>query len=333
MFNRKTETITSVVLLRAIAASWVCLIHLGMITNFHGNRIINWIISEGQNGVAIFFVISGFILPYSLYKNEYRITRFFKFLLKRSIRIDPPYWVSIVLIFLLTPLSLSALNIFTVFLHLTYIVPFVNGVHWYSDVFWTLSIEFQFYILLGLFYPILMRINPKLAIGVLILITIFFVSIFKFNYRGIIFTNIYDFVFGFILFLGYIKKISIKTLLFVLLLFSAYVMFGVSIKTGFTPLIASVIIFYYRKNNRVPFLSFLGNISYSLYLTHLSIGIFYVSEIQPFIKNETVLFVSSLCVSIFFAYLFYILIEKPSIKLSKTIILKTYCEKVPVTIQ
>ena len=40
-------------------------------------------------------------------------------------------------------------------------IPFVKKSIWYNDIFWTLGIEFQFYIILGLFFPILERINKN----------------------------------------------------------------------------------------------------------------------------------------------------------------------------
>lgn len=49
----------------------------------------------GYLGVEIFFVISGFILPYSMYKTGYDINNFGRFMLKRVIRIYPAYLVAV----------------------------------------------------------------------------------------------------------------------------------------------------------------------------------------------------------------------------------------------
>ena len=48
-------------------------------------------------GVQVFFVLSGFVIAYIL-RNE-RITPgvFGRFLLRRAIRLDPPYWVAMIL--------------------------------------------------------------------------------------------------------------------------------------------------------------------------------------------------------------------------------------------
>ncbi len=60
--------IDSVTILRGIASLAVCIVHTSLITGFHSNKFIDYIIMNGQQGVAVFFVLSGFILPYSLYK-------------------------------------------------------------------------------------------------------------------------------------------------------------------------------------------------------------------------------------------------------------------------
>ena len=49
----------------------------------------------GNLGVEVFFVISGFILPYSLWKNDYTLRNYGRFILKRIIRLDPPCFAAI----------------------------------------------------------------------------------------------------------------------------------------------------------------------------------------------------------------------------------------------
>ncbi|MGZ3763046.1 MAG: acyltransferase family protein [Mucilaginibacter sp.] len=304
------------VLLRGVAAMLVCFIHINMFSSFHVSKYIDYVISNGGEGVIIFFVISGFILPYSLYVKDYKFDGFWRFLFKRSIRIDPPYWATIILTLVFMPVSWFSFK--SILLHLTYLVPFFKGEGWYNHIFWTLSIEFQFYLLLGMFYPLLMRINPYRAIGCLILSGILFIT-FKFNSDGIIFTYLYDFIVGFIVFLGFIKKISQRNMILILLLFSGYLMISVSIKSGIIPLLTSLFIIFYTERKSIPGLSFIGNISYSLYLTHTIVGYVFVQYVHKLIANSNLLFILTFGICILFAYLFYTLIEKPSIKFSKSI--------------
>jgi peptidoglycan/LPS O-acetylase OafA/YrhL len=45
----------------------------------------------------MFFVLSGFIIPYSMARASYTVADFPRFVLKRVTRIDPPYLVAIAL--------------------------------------------------------------------------------------------------------------------------------------------------------------------------------------------------------------------------------------------
>src|SRR5271169_6119933 len=49
----------------------------------------------GYLGVHIFFVISGFVIPWSLYRTHYVLRDYPRFLLKRNVRLYPPYLASI----------------------------------------------------------------------------------------------------------------------------------------------------------------------------------------------------------------------------------------------
>lgn len=320
--DRANEKIQSIILLRAVAAVGVCLIHISLLSGFSGKELIYHILNYGADGVAVFFVISGFVLPYSLYKNQYQVSSFFQFLLKRVIRIDPPYWASIILIFLIGVAPLTAFTFGSLLLHLTYAVPFVKGETWLSDVYWTLSVEFQYYLLLGLSFPYLMKLKPIYAIGILVAITVLFMNILNFQYPGLIFTNIFDFVFGYIVFLGYVKKIESKIFIAILIGFTLYLIFGISFRSGIAPFLSGVFIYLYRRPRSVPILSFLGNISYSLYLIHIPISLLFIRFIHPYIKNPLAILILTLLVSVGSAYIFNVIIERPSMRLSKRISFK-----------
>src|SRR5229473_3266591 len=91
--------VTTVDALRGIASLSVAWFHFT-----HGNPTF---LSEGVlkssgeygwAGVHMFFVISGFVIPYALYKAQYSSRQFGRFLAKRIIRLDPPYFADIGLI-------------------------------------------------------------------------------------------------------------------------------------------------------------------------------------------------------------------------------------------
>ena len=56
----------------------------------------------GFIGVDVFFVISGFVIPLSLQGRDYRIADFPRFMIRRLVRLEPPYLVSIALTILLS---------------------------------------------------------------------------------------------------------------------------------------------------------------------------------------------------------------------------------------
>ncbi|HTI49575.1 MAG TPA: acyltransferase [Planctomycetaceae bacterium] len=117
---------------------------------------------HGWIGVQVFFVISGFVIAYSV--RNVRITPGYvaNYALRRSIRLDPPYWSTILLVLLVhwvfhlhlgfdspmdvpspmeTPLTWMIL--LSHVLYLQNILGFEN----LSAGFWTLCIEVQFYLM------------------------------------------------------------------------------------------------------------------------------------------------------------------------------------------
>ena len=57
---------------------------------------IHFIITNGWFGVDIFFVISGLVIAHSVGNSVITPRYFANFALRRSIRIDPPYWVALI---------------------------------------------------------------------------------------------------------------------------------------------------------------------------------------------------------------------------------------------
>ena len=161
--------ITIVETLRGVASLFVLFHHWGS-TEAPGwiqSPLLSALLGELQTGVYVFFVISGFIMPYALYRGNYGLQNFGRFLLKRIVRLDPPYLLAIVFCLLVSYLaSLHPLSkvpfVFNgqnLALHLFYLCPFF-GQDWVTGgggVFWTLGIEFQYYLMLALIFPLLIH--------------------------------------------------------------------------------------------------------------------------------------------------------------------------------
>ena len=140
--------------------------------------------------------------------------------------------------------------------------------------------------------------------------------------RGIIINVFYDFVIGFIAFLTYIKHINFVRGTFVLILLGLFVMFYVSYISGLVPLVTALIILFYRSDLKLQPLYFIGNISYSLYLIHVPVSAFLIDKVGQIVSNKAVLLMLSLIFSIGIAYIFYIIIERTSLNVSKRFSIK-----------
>jgi len=155
------ETLRGIASLSVLFAHWCTTEAPGWI----GSPLLATVFKKLQVGVYVFFAISGFIMPYALNRGGYSVRNFGKFWLKRVVRLDPPYLLSIAFCVLigyaasLHPLSkvLFHLDWQNLALHLLYLCPFF-GQGWVTGgggVFWTLGIECQYYLVLALFFPLL----------------------------------------------------------------------------------------------------------------------------------------------------------------------------------
>jgi peptidoglycan/LPS O-acetylase OafA/YrhL len=329
-------------LLRGVASLAVALHHFG---NVLAPGVLRSALSYGPLGVDVFFVISGFVIPYSLYHGGYTLRNYPIFVAKRVIRLDPAYIVTIVLIILLGMLNwyfpfqkglVFEASVPQVLLHLGYLNTFF-GYPWLANVFWTLAIEFQYYLLMGLVFPLVFSRNTWTRIATLVILGAL---------SCIIHSSIYIFYFIFLFIMGistcqyrigligkrqYVLILAIATL-------CALLSMGRATGTGdssITPTTLSfwltragesapatiagfatvcAILFLRAKN---PVFHFLGRISYSLYLIHSPIG---RRALNVFLRvtgaeSEAAkigVIVMAVAVSIFAAYLLYRFVEQPS---------------------
>lgn len=140
---------------RGLAALVVCLLHINTATTYMFPRPLQFVSALGHLGVPVFFTISGFVVPYSLVKQGYTLRQFFRYLARRMVRLDPPYLVVVAIT--LAMIAVRSARSHAAFpysatdiaLHLGYLSG-LAGRPWVVSVFWTLGIEFQFYILVGL---------------------------------------------------------------------------------------------------------------------------------------------------------------------------------------
>ena len=325
----KKKYLSSIVVLRGIAALVVCLFHFTK--GYSGETsFMRSMWSFAWSGVEIFFVISGFVIPYGLLGTKFKISNYGGFLKKRFVRIEPAYLVSIVVVLLLnyfsTLVTLYEGDGFSISpvqlgLHIGYLVD-IFGNEWLNPAYWTLAVELQYYLLIGVLIALWNLKNKYITIvsllAFLLLSFLPSISIRFFSYTDVFTIGIIG---------AFYKKEWISRSLFLLLTIgiAAVIFVNHGMIIFAVTLISAVIIAFLDTltNNRA--LLFLGNISYSLYLLHIPVGGRIVNLAKRFETNEVIkvlVVLVALGFSIFVAWIFYRLIEKPSHKWSKRIKLK-----------
>jgi peptidoglycan/LPS O-acetylase OafA/YrhL len=324
--------------LRGFAALAVCWYHF----IYGQNTWLKWTGKYGWLGVHIFFVISGFIIPYSLYQYRYSIRDYFRFTGKRLARLHPPYLASIIVVVVLGYLMMliphwNAPRPDTSFIqlasHFFYVNDFI-GRPWLNVVYWTLSIELQWYLLLGLVFPLLANRRWQMQIaGALLLILghrlipsehiifhivpVFLVGVFVFQYRTGL-SSVWR------------ALASIAAMFTIMKTPIGMPVSVVSVATG-------LLIAFVALENR--WLLKLGELSYSLYLLHIPIGLRVIDFTSrlPYAGELIVLIdVVAIAVSLYASVLFYRCVEEPSQKWSSAIkikpVPKSVEEMVPATV-
>ncbi len=152
------DDLVTVTSMRGLAALAVCWFHVAL----WNEHIPDWLFSFGLLGPHVFFIISGFIVPWAMWRAGYRWSAGPRFLGKRLTRLDPPCFATIALVLCLemvrsvvgANLSYYEIDWHRLAVHVAYLNTFV-GLDWYNPVFWTLAIEFQYYLLIALLFLLL----------------------------------------------------------------------------------------------------------------------------------------------------------------------------------
>ena len=320
----QSERIATVDALRGIASLAVAWFHLTQPNPALAPGIIKSSGAYGWLGVHIFFVISGFVIPYSLHKTNYRPRQFWRFLSKRIVRLDPPYFANMCFILVLAfivPLvpgfrgpqpHFTATQLLS---HVAYLNSIV-GKQWINPVYWSLGIEFQYYLLMGLTFPLLAASHTvaMLTMGALLVPGLFVPQL------SLLFVHLPLFVMGSLTYRFKVGRISKWWFLMTL--------GATCIATGFRlgPLIAiiglitSLVIAFISVRARI--LGWLGMISYSLYLMHVPVGGKIIDLGVRFRHGHLVpvlFLVAATAGSIVAAWILYRIVELPSQQLSSRI--------------
>lgn len=314
--------------MRGLAALSVAWYHF---TNTHEgflpDGLVKWSGKYGFLGVSAFFVISGFVIPYALHNAGYRLRGYGRFLLKRITRLDPPYFAALVLCVALawtasrTPMyrgEVFRIDPPQILAHLGYVNAFL-GYPWIDPVFWSLAVEFQYYLLIGLLFPLLRSRHLGVILGVyLALGGLSFVPVPEAIRQpnipsSVILPHLGLFLLGFATFQRRIGTLGtgVYLALVVPLGLAACAVLGTPRATA--GVVSALVIAFVRLNS--PVLNWFGMISYSLYLLHEPVGgrvLHLGSRFFEGFAGRVFLLLLALGVSIGCAYLFYRLVERPA---------------------
>jgi len=314
--RERIEVIDALRGLAALSVAWFHISHaLGLTTP---GSLLYLSGSKGWAGVEVFFVISGFVIPFTLMRNKYRVRNFGRFMLKRFIRLDPPYFVSIVAVLCLaaaySPDGKIPFSTPQILLHVGYLNVF-SGYHWIDPTYWTLAVEVQYYILVGLAFPLL--INERLFWFVAMPVSVGLAFLLK--NHDFVFQYLPLFMIG-VASLHYRRK-RIRPTAFVLVCIALAVVTYLLI--GRAPALAGlatgVIIATVNSTPRVLVIP--GSISYSLYLIHVAATrvVARIAGPQATVPGQLALTIGSLFASLAAAWMLYRFVERPSRRLSSRI--------------
>lgn len=345
--------------LRGIAVLLVIISHW-----FAKEHFINRFSPNGAIGVTIFFVLSGFLITGILLNSKQEIEdgqpvskALNSFYLKRALRIFPVYYLLItILIIVKDNYLLEGLTwhlSYTSNFYFYFYKAFSGGV----TVFWSLSVEEQFY----LFWPAIIFLTPYkkipvvLGVGILVAILFRYCIVTETSFTGrLLMPGSFDSfcIGGSVAYAHFFKqgilyklltKYNTEILILSFILFCSSFLIDIqespnsSFYNAFYFLLISVSfgiwidrvargvksgVFKYVLDSKI--LRFIGKISYGMYLFHMFIPDFYGINFPTFLKSYLVyiIFALKMAILIVAATASWYLFEKPILRLKERVELK-----------
>lgn len=323
------KNIRIVVALRGLAALAVAVFHIvNAPIDFVKDTDVRSFFVKGTSGVQMFFIISGLVIPLSLIRMKFKISRFGRFMLKRTIRIEPTYLAVITFSFVFVGVRQFLLNdggllfpsMLDVFLNITYLVPFFEA-DWINPVFWTLGVELQYYLLIALMWPLAKKLNHPVWVFLLPVL-----GLLGSNYTGGDFMThwLQFFNIGIILALHLTNRIGNKIFWVAELICLGCILlhWNLFYASLAACTLGAIVLFPQKSGGKI--LQFIGEQSYSLYLIHGFVGCTTVNLAMRFlilnhVWQKIAVVIIALLVSLAAAQVLYLLVEQPTMKKSKRI--------------
>ncbi len=310
--------------LRGIAASSVVLYHL------LGRTDAGWLAKSGYLGVAVFFVLSGYVITMVVGTNKITLGFLGRFAARRSLRLDPPYWVNIAVVIALMFVAARVgvekpfPSASTIFVNLIYLQDLL-GVQPLSSVYWTLCLEVQFYLVLILLLAT--RWPITFVCGLLGWSLLEHANIVSVAAPGLFIHFWFGFAAGALTYwttAGRFRTCYLYVALAIILVFAI----GENGAWCFVTTMSAAALHVASRLGRMgtwlsgSIMQGLGRISYSLYLFHPIIGWSAQSFALRYMNQWGALIVG-LAASVFSAWIAYLVIEQPAIRLSHWVSLRS----------
>ena len=257
-------------------------------------------VTSGPLGVAIFFLISGFVILKTV---DY--SRPWNFLVRRFFRIIPLCGVAVLATALVTAAYCAANNVdqpnsISSVLTSTFVMNYYNGAFATIPVLWTLEVEIAFYLIISLVALMVGRIGFK-AISLIALLCIFYIILIgtpfvtgiaspmildRLIHLGSLIVHINFMLVGSIIYRGFSDKRPGMALIVGTFVFISYIAcfnifqivskgrnIGVALPDVSLALVIFLIAFLTgMRGPKFSLLQWIGKISYPLYLVHVPLG-------------------------------------------------------------
>lgn len=345
---KPTNRIQSLEVLRGLAALAVAWFHIT-----HGGKLLANAASPllkaaagigaiGYHGITLFFVLSGFVIPWSIRNAppvqglKGAISGLPAFMGRRLVRLQPPYLVACILALALNWTSTLAPGYrgqfsFTLPQALTallsdnlYLTGLLGG-SWILVVAWTLALEVQFYAVAGMIEPLARSSQPQALSPWLYGLGVAGVSALAaiFPQGALVFRVLPIFGLGWVTAHQAQRPQSVHAFAIVWLLLVLFRLSGLE-----QAVVAAVCVALLNGALAIPSfapspLLWFGGISYSLFLTHVPIGGRVVNLLSRWAltpANQLLACLLALLVSVLAGWGFCALIERPSQQWSRKLI-------------
>lgn len=307
--------------------------------------------SYGSFGVALFFLISGFVIPFSLAGLSPQ-----SFLIARFFRIYPVYVICLTISLLSIWLLGSIINDRTFPHSLEHIVInalLLRGWFWsipsIDGLSWTLEIEIVFYMIVAIMAPFIIGSKSSGGYGIIVyalvgclicILGVNFASNINAPYQGILYYATFALPFTIFMFSGTFFYLYLNSKIGAADLVSGLIasLFGFSVSMSAHPSLKELVIdsyylamivftacFFAKDSFKSNFiLDALAKISYPLYAVHAIVGystmyVLVSKNIAPWIAASC-----AFCIAISLAYVLHKAVELPTMRFGKNLAKKLY---------